>query len=185
MERDRRYEEQLSPEHRSLWQEALRHLQAGRIEAAEGLLQRLLAGNPGFVPAINKLGVCRVRAGDREGARRAFERALELDHRYVPALSNLATTYLEEGDLDRAIDLYRQALAEDPDYAIARENLAAAYKRQGQIDAFVRELKRAYRAELRAGRPAREDEPTRRGCLPPAVLLAMSALSAAAAWLAR
>lgn len=170
MSHERDYEAELDADSLSLWQEALARLAAGAPDAAEPALRALLARRPGFVPALNKLGVCRARAGDREGARRWFEQALAADARFVPALSNLGTLWLEAGDLDRAVDLFRQALAIDPTYSVARENLAAAYKRRGDVDAFVRELKRARRDELRrvldrASEP--EAEPGgRRGCLP-------------------
>lgn len=187
MSHERDYEAQLVAEDRALWERALRRLAAGDAAAAEEDLRALLARQPGFVPALNKLGVCRVRRGDREDARRWFERALAADGRFVPALSNLATVALEEGDLDRAIALYRQALAIDPAYSVARENLAAAYRRRGDLEAAVRELRRAHRDEVRAllGRwpdrvPVGPDgaplPAARAGCLP--VLLAVLGLCA-------
>lgn len=189
---DAPYEARLGPGLRGLWDKALRHMQAGELARAEELLRQLLEEEPGFVPALNKLGVCRARSGDLQGAREAFRSALEQDARYVPALSNLATTYLEEGALDQAIALYRRALEEDPDYAVARENLAAAYKRQGNWDAFVRELKRAHRTRLYAGSGSGgswEDPPARarQGCLAAVaallLLLAAALLGGCSGWL--
>lgn len=120
MRHDEPFVADLDPETRQAWRRALRLVERGRWSEGEAALRALLGQSPAFVPAWNKLGVCRVRQGDREGARDAFRRALELAPDYVPALSNLGTTYLEDGDTDQAISFYQRALALDPEYAVAR-----------------------------------------------------------------
>ncbi len=100
--------------------------QAGRLDEAAALLDRLLADQPGMAPAWNLLGLVTLEGGNGEAAVRSFRRAVELDPSPPFAWFNLARACRalgQHGDELKALD---EALSRDAYFlpAIVAKGLA-------------------------------------------------------------
>jgi tetratricopeptide (TPR) repeat protein len=121
-----------------------------RSEAAEAELDRALALNPHFVPALLNLGNLFDDRGDARSARAAYERALAIDPANAVALARLAGVASLSGPDDPLLARLRAGIArgdagERADLGFA---LGAALDRLGAYDdAFA-----AYEAANRASR---------------------------------
>ncbi|HEY8450407.1 MAG TPA: tetratricopeptide repeat protein [Bacillota bacterium] len=171
----RRWESELTPDQRTMWEAALQAASVGRYREAEQQLQQLLGRLPDFVPALSKLGAVLAAQGRREEARHWLDQALARDPNYPPALNNKGNLLLDSGEIEAAIALYRSALAIDEGYSTARHNLAVALKRAGDVDGFVREYKRARRGRLAELRGEARRPPG--GCLPGVVVTMLLAVA--------
>jgi len=134
---------------KSLYEEALEHLEAGDYDGAVSALQKYLRDNPTDAMAYNKLGVAFAKRQNRIEAKYYFEEALKYDVHLVHALNNLGNIAREEGNLEQAVDYYQKAIEIDPTYALPHNNLSVIYKQLRCYGDFVREIKTAKRLENR------------------------------------
>lgn len=134
---------------KSLYEKALKHMEAEEFNEAENDLLSYLSENPTDAMAHNKLGVVLIRKLNREGAKRCFEEALKHDAKLVQALNNLGNMAQEEGNLELAIEFYQKAIRINPDFSLAHNNLGAVYKQLNRYGDFIREIKKAKRIENR------------------------------------
>ncbi|MGI6640922.1 MAG: tetratricopeptide repeat protein [Limnochordia bacterium] len=130
-----------------LYAEALEKLDRWDLEAAEGLLRKVLAIDPEHAKAVNKLGVVYARRDELGPAEELFEQAIALDPNDPGPYCNLGNIYAQREWNDRAKDLYEKALALDPEHPNALHNLGVIHRRAGDIGKSVELLKRAARAE--------------------------------------
>ncbi|MEM8815913.1 MAG: sulfotransferase [Pseudomonadota bacterium] len=107
-------------------------LKSGQARAAEGLLRRALALEPGHIGALSNLGAARRRLGDLQGAIACYRQAMQLDRTLLAPAFNLANALKERGDFAAAIDAYLQVLDIEPGSLVALNNLGIAYKQIGQ-----------------------------------------------------
>jgi tetratricopeptide (TPR) repeat protein len=91
--------------------EALAHLAAGDLRAAEAAAYSALRDGTDAAIAHLALGRIALARGDPGGARAALEHALELAPELDAARAELAAIAQRAGRLDEAIDHYRAALA--------------------------------------------------------------------------
>ncbi|HEX6851929.1 MAG TPA: sulfatase-like hydrolase/transferase [Candidatus Polarisedimenticolaceae bacterium] len=94
--------------------EGRRELQVGDPAKAAAAAQRLLARNPGNVPALLVLGQARARRGDDAGAGKVFRRATEANPGNALAWFHLGNALSKTGTVDEAMAAYGKALAIAP-----------------------------------------------------------------------
>lgn len=82
-----------------------------RSEAAEAELERALALNPAYLPALLNLGNLRDDRGEREQARAVYRRALAVDPRNATALARLAAVADLAGPDDPLLGRLRAGIA--------------------------------------------------------------------------
>ncbi len=106
--------------------------QRGQPERAQEALEGILAINPGFVPAIVKLGTLAYADGEPLVARDHFERALELKDDEPTAHRYLTLIYSRDEPDFRKAKLHAERLSELlPDDAQARKEVALFAERTG------------------------------------------------------
>jgi predicted O-linked N-acetylglucosamine transferase (SPINDLY family) len=120
--------------------------EAGRLDQAEALYRKALAGDPKHADALHLLGLIAFQRGE-------FQSAIELIECAIPELDDLPEAHLnlgnalrEVGRLTEAVDCYGRAIDLDPAYGMAHSNLARALNDQGQFEAGLESSRRA--AEL-------------------------------------
>lgn len=144
-------------------------LAEGRVGTAYWHAREALAQDPGFVPAVNTLGVVHRRAGLLDTAERAFRLVLEHDARAVGAMRNLHGLLVQQGRQPEAEALASRLAALEP--MAPFHGLAAAIEalKQGDASAALGLLQRELAlqpehpevhaalaaAHLQLGRPAR------------------------------
>ncbi len=77
-------------------------IQQGRFPAAVGVLEKLTAGSPRDLKALNLLGIALSAAGDLETANQRLRQALEVDPGFLPALKNLSLNEFRLGHINEA-----------------------------------------------------------------------------------
>ena len=103
----------LPPDLLILHDEALHHLRAGRLEAAEAAINAILARAPDHQSVLGNLAGLRARQGRGDECREVLRRLVAIHPDYLFARCNLAGLLIEEGDLDAAKALL-EGLAERP-----------------------------------------------------------------------
>ena len=122
----------------------------GKPAAAIVLLERALAHDSGFSPAMVNLGVAYRRAGEPKRAEESFRLALEVDRRQMAALSNLAALYLAQGRRAEAEPLLERVaghLRRNPFYHFRQGLLAGREERWEAAIGHVREAIRRRQRE--------------------------------------
>ncbi len=147
---------------RQMLGEAMRLGQAGRSEAAEKLLQRVLHASPDQPDALQLLGMLARARGANLEAIALFERSLKANPRQAHVLNNLGNALLELGRHSEAVDSYRAALQLDPGRRDARTNLGLALIASGEtreacslLQATVRDSPQDAKAWAALGRALR------------------------------
>jgi tetratricopeptide (TPR) repeat protein len=111
---------------------AVRHHEAGRLQAAAQIYRPVLAGEPNQVDALHLLGVIAFQEGKYDLAIEYIGRAIGLAGTYAAFHSNnLGNALQAQGKLDEAVACYGRALGLKPDYADAHNNLAAPCRLRG------------------------------------------------------
>jgi arylsulfatase A-like enzyme/Flp pilus assembly protein TadD len=104
---------------------------AGRGAEAAKTFERALAEDPGFVEAVQNLGIVRLRADDIAGARDLFRRALARDDKLPRAWNGLGVALAQLGDERGAIEAWNRAVALDPSLYDALFNLGLTAGKNG------------------------------------------------------
>jgi predicted TPR repeat methyltransferase len=135
---------------RAALERVVERLQEGDTDAAETLLDGVLAEEPDQADAWHLRGVLLHQRGYPGAAVAAIRRALTLlppDHPVRAGMwNNLGNVLLESGALEDAATAYRESLALAPDTARTWTNLATLQRRLGRLD----EASEAARAAVRA-----------------------------------
>jgi predicted O-linked N-acetylglucosamine transferase (SPINDLY family) len=122
---------------------AVRHHQAGRLQAAEEIYRQVLAVEPNHTEAIHLLGVIAHQAGRHRIAVEYIGRAIELNGMVAAFHSNLGEAHRALRAIPEAVACYRRALELKPDFAQAHYNLGNALKGRGELDEAVACYRRA------------------------------------------
>ena len=125
-------------------QDALMHIQSGRLDEAKALYQTVLDQQPNQPTALHVLGLLNYQTGDKQSAVQLIERAIAAKPDFAEACNNIANIYLELGQLESAIAKYRQAIDISPKLVEAHYNLATIYQTQHHLD----DAKRHYQEAL-------------------------------------
>ena len=86
---------------------------SGRLEDAKRLYEKALRVDPGFVDALNNLGVISIHERDFKTAQRNFEKAIRLKPQYVDPYYNLGCLYTLKGELSQGIAHLKKAISMD------------------------------------------------------------------------
>jgi predicted O-linked N-acetylglucosamine transferase (SPINDLY family) len=116
---------------------AVRHHQAGRLQAAEQIYRQVLEAEPNHADALHLLGVLAHQNGRHALAIETIQRAIGLKGNAAAFHSNLGGAYHALQRLPEAIACYRRALKLKPDYAEAANNLGNALKDQGSLEEAI------------------------------------------------
>jgi tetratricopeptide (TPR) repeat protein len=125
---------QAAPNVETIFETALRHHQAGRLNEAEPLYRRVLAVNPRHSNSLHLLGVIAHHHGRHDQAVDLIGGAIAIHGTEAAYHSNLGTALWKQGRLDDAIACYRRALELKPDYAQTHFNLATVLWKQGRLN---------------------------------------------------
>jgi Tfp pilus assembly protein PilF len=149
------------PGYAELLHDAVACYQAGRLDDARKLYERILQANPRDPDALNLLGVVLARQGNLGKAIQVLRRAVTVHPRFPDGLSNLSKVLLESGQPEAARATCAQALAYAPADPEILNNYGNALLALGQHQAALA----SYRAAL-AVRPGYPEALTNQGqCL--------------------
>jgi predicted O-linked N-acetylglucosamine transferase (SPINDLY family)/SAM-dependent methyltransferase len=115
-----------------LYDTAVRHYSAGRLEEAGSVAQALLAVRPDNLAALNLAGVIAAETHRMAEAETAYRRALELDPDFSEVHNNLGNLLNIAGRLEEAEAAYRKALELKPDFLDAYNNLGSLLDNAGR-----------------------------------------------------
>jgi serine/threonine protein kinase/tetratricopeptide (TPR) repeat protein len=122
---DKRLATERLPSWRNLLRLADLEARTGHVEEARGYLQKILAGSPDNIWALDKLAEIELLFGDLHRAEQLYQEMIARTPRRSH-LTNLGIIRVLVGRYEDAIAAFRQALAIDPDHAYATLNLAEA-----------------------------------------------------------
>ena len=105
---------------------AIRHHQAGELEAANAIYRRILDTDPNHPDALNLSGVIAHQAGNQESAIRLIEQAISVNGANASYYNNLGEAYRAFGRNQDAIEAYGRALRINPGDLAASNNLGLA-----------------------------------------------------------
>ena len=140
-------------------QQAVALLRAGRPGEAGRCCERLLAGQPGHVPALREVpasaelwadyATALAASGDFEDALEAYGRACSIRPDFVEALDSRGIVLTHVGRPDEAIRCFDDAIARAPRLLPAHLHRGEALRQIGRFDAAARSYRQAL--ELRRG----------------------------------
>jgi predicted O-linked N-acetylglucosamine transferase (SPINDLY family) len=116
---------------------AIRHHQAGRVEAAEQIYRQVLQAEPNQADAIHLLGLLAHQAGKHAIAAQYIEQAIRLNGNTAIFHNNLGGAYHALHRNADAVACFRRAVELKPDYAVAYYNLGNAWKDLGKWEEAV------------------------------------------------
>jgi arylsulfatase A-like enzyme/Tfp pilus assembly protein PilF len=135
----------INPQNFRAWFELARAQAGESPTTALGSLEKVLAIQPQFAPALRERGVLEIGLQQYAAARRDLERAVELGMTDPVTYNFLGIAYSRANRLEEAAASYRRALEQKPDYADAHLNLGFVYERQNKRDAARQEYEAACR----------------------------------------
>ena len=135
----------INPQNFRAWFELARVQARESPTSALGSLEKALAIQPQFAPALRERGVLEIGLEQYAGALRDLERAVELGLTDPVTYNFLGIAYSRANRLEEAAASYRRALEQKPDYADAHLNLGFVYERQNKRDAARQEYETACR----------------------------------------
>jgi predicted O-linked N-acetylglucosamine transferase (SPINDLY family) len=122
---------------------AIRHHQAGRLQAAEQICRQILQVEPNHADAIHLLGLAAHQVGKHEVAAEYIGRAIRLKANTAVFHNNLGEAYRALRRIPEAVACYRQALELKPDFVEVHVNLGNVLKDQGKLDEALACYRRA------------------------------------------
>jgi tetratricopeptide (TPR) repeat protein len=137
--------EPLPPEAVQQFDQAVIHMNAGDLAAAEQGFSSLAAAYPTYSGALLNLGILQARASRLDDAEKTLRSALERNSSNAAAFNQLGIVYRKLGRFKEADESYQRAVEIDPQYALAWLNLGVLcdlYLQQPQraLEAFERYL---------------------------------------------
>lgn len=137
--------EPLPPEAVQQFEQAVLHMNAGDLAAAEQGLRALAAAYPSYSGALVNLGILQAKAGRLDEAEQTLRKAIERNGANAAAFNQLGIVYRKLGRFQEADESYQRAVQADPNYALAWLNLGVLcdlYLQQPEraLEAFERYL---------------------------------------------
>jgi Tfp pilus assembly protein PilF len=126
-----------------LLREGHAHQQAGRLQPALELYQRVLRSQPDNVDALNLLGTLALQGGRPDMAAQALQQAISIKPDVGIYHSNLGNALRALSRLKEAETQYQEALRLMPDYAHAYSNLGVCLKEQNRMEEAVASFRKA------------------------------------------
>ena len=106
---------------------ALAYTDAGMIEGAIPVYERLLHYVPHHSTALSNLGILYTKVGKRQKAMECYQKAIEIDGTNAYAYANLAQEYMVAGAWEDTVAYAQKALSFNANICRAEEALAIAY----------------------------------------------------------
>ncbi len=125
---------------------AVRHHQAGDIEAAKQTCRAVLEHQPELADGWHLLALMAHQEHQLEEAIAHYQQAIAADPNHCDSYNNLAVALHEQGKFDDAIAHYQKVLALKPDYADAHNNYANALREKGRLAEAVQHYQQAIAA---------------------------------------
>lgn len=133
-------EEPLPAEALQRFDQAVVHMTAGDLAAAEQAFTTLAAEYPQYSGALLNLGIIHTKAGRLEAAEKVLREAIERNSSNAMAFNQLGIVQRKLGRFSEADQSYQRALEIDPNYALAYLNLGVL------CDLYLQQPERALRA---------------------------------------
>jgi tetratricopeptide (TPR) repeat protein len=96
-----------------LYEKASNLLRLGRFTEAKKLYEAMVSLDPGYVEALNNLGVISIHEGEFEAAKRNLEKAVRLNPRHVESYYNMACLYAIKGETEQGLEYLKKAMSLD------------------------------------------------------------------------
>jgi tetratricopeptide (TPR) repeat protein len=137
--------EPLPPEAVQQFDQAVLHMNAGDLAAAEQAFRSLAAAYPSYSGPLLNLGILQAKANRLEEAEKTLRSAIERNGANAAAFNQLGIVYRRLGRFTEADESYQRAVQADPNYALAWLNLGVLcdlYLQQPEraLEAFERYL---------------------------------------------
>lgn len=114
------------------------HLDRGELEPARAALERALALDPDYRPALGNLGVLQLEQGQLEAAEATYRRLLEAEPDDYLAWYNLGLIETKRGRHARAAEHFRRSLELNPNFSHAQTGLEHSERRMARDPAGPR-----------------------------------------------
>ncbi len=102
-----------SLDRKRLYEKAIGLYNEGRIDEAKKVYEAVVALDPGYVEALNNLGIIYIHEKDFKAAGETFEKAVRLKPSWVESYYNLACLYAIRGDADQGLRYLEKAISLD------------------------------------------------------------------------
>ena len=135
------------PDIQTLLVEAVRLHQAGRLDLAAPIYQRVLALDPRNADALNLLGMAAMQNGQTMAAAELIRRAIAVNSRQAPYHFNLALALQTLGQMDEAAASYRRALVLQPNDPDTYNNLGNVLGLQNKFEEAIACFRRVLSAQ--------------------------------------
>lgn len=113
---------------------AAQHGQAGRLEEANHICQKILNKAPKHAGALHLSGIAAMQLGQFSTAIDFLERALKINPKFAEAQQHLGLVYCQQGEVEKGVQKIAKALALRPQFAEAHYNIAMMYTKLKQFD---------------------------------------------------
>ena len=124
-------------------EEGRRHHHAGRLDEAQAIYERVLAGEPENAEVLHMLGVVALQQGRLESALALIEKALTLNPGFAAAHNSAGSVHQRLGRTGEAVQSFQAAVEADPEYGNAHFNLGTMLLARHQHNEAARALGRA------------------------------------------
>jgi len=102
-----------SLDRKRLYEKAMGLYNEGRMNEAKKVYEAVVALDPGYIEALNNLGIIYIHEKDFEAAKETFEKAVRLKPSYVESYYNLACLYAIRGDVNQGLRYLEKAISLD------------------------------------------------------------------------
>ena len=127
----------------SLLHEGLAHHQAGRLDSAERVYEKVIKGDPHNANALSLLGVIAHGRNQITKAKTLYARAIASNPNIASIHFNFGNLLSSTGDFDGACGAYGRAIALDPNFGEAHLNFGALLHGGGKVDEALESFRRA------------------------------------------
>jgi len=98
---------------RALYDKASNLFKLGHFQEAKKLYEAVVGLDPGYVDALNNLGIIYIRDGNFNAAKENLEKAVRLNPTYVESYYNMACLYAIKGEVDQGFEYLKKAVSLD------------------------------------------------------------------------
>jgi tetratricopeptide (TPR) repeat protein len=120
-----------------LLEDGIRLHQAGRLDEAKLLYERILVDDPGHADSLHLLGVIAYQTGHNDEAIDLIRGAIAINRKVAAYHSNLGNVFLRQRRFDAAVACFRRALGIKPDYPEAHNNLGLTLSELGKREEAI------------------------------------------------
>ncbi len=125
---------------------------ADGLTTAQTELEKGLAIEPNFAPAIYQSGVVKLYANDLSGAEAAFQKTLQVEPQWFVGYTGMGSVYYETKRYKESIDAYRKAVSLNPTSAAALAGVGLSRAFKGEKDG-IKDMESAIKLDGTSGVP--------------------------------